>query len=187
MSETGSQMLVKCGVNTSLFLFINNFAGRWGWLDSLMVFCAEYLMYVMIFVVLVYAIWNYKKYRDMALIAIGSAIVARFGVAEFIRHFYLHARPYWVLTNVHLLLARETESSFPSGHTIFMFALATGVYQYNKKAGWWFYASALLIGFARVFAGVHWPYDIVAGAVLGVLTAFVCGWIFRKFKHVVGL
>lgn len=168
-------------MNTQIFLLINNWAGRWGWFDWLMVFCAEYLMYVMIAIVLVYAIWGYRKWRDMALVAIGSALVARFGVATLIRHFYYHARPYWILTQTHLLLAREIQSSFPSGHTIFMFALATGVYLYNKKAGWWFYASACLIGFARVFAGVHWPYDILAGAVLGVLTALACSWIYKSY------
>ena len=174
-------------MNTSLFIFINNWAGRWGRLDSLMIFCAEYLMYVMILAVLIYAIWNYRKWGNMAIVAIGSALVARFVVASGIRYFYYHARPYWTLAETNLLLVRETESSFPSGHTIFMFALATGMYQYNKKAGWWFYASACLVGFSRVFVGVHWPLDIVAGAILGVLTALVCGWIFRKYKHVVGL
>ncbi len=144
-------------------------------------------MYVMILVVLVYAIWGYRRWRDMALVAIGSAIVARFGLTTLIRYFYYHPRPYLVITQTHLLLARETESSFPSGHTIFTFALATGVYRYNKKAGLWFYVSACLVGFARVYAGVHWPYDIVAGAVLGIFTAMICDWIFRKYKHVIGL
>ena len=174
-------------MNIALFRLINGWAGHFSWLDYLMVFSAKYLMYVMILVVVVYAIWSYKKYLDMALVAIGSALVARFGVATLIRYFYYHARPYWILTDMNLLLARETVSSFPSGHTIFMFALATGIYQYNKKVGWWFYASACLVGFARVFAGVHWPYDIVAGAVLGILTVLVCGWLFRKYKHIVKL
>ena len=174
-------------MNTSLFLLVNNWAGHWRWLDLLMVFSAEYLMYAMILVVLVYAIWNYRCWRDMVLVAIGSALVARFVVASGIRYFYYHARPYWILADSHLLLARETESSFPSGHTIFVFALATGVYLYNKKAGRWFYIFACLVGFARVFAGVHWPYDIVAGAILGILVALVCDWVFRKYKHVVGL
>ena len=174
-------------MNVALFQLINGWAGRFSWLDWLMVFCAEYLMYVMILVVLVYAIWNYRQYRNMTLVAIGSALVARFGVATLIRYFYYHARPYWVVAQTNLLLARETVSSFPSGHTIFVFALATGVYRYNKKAGRWFYILASLVGFSRIFAGVHWPYDIIVGAVLGILTALVCDRLFRKYKFVVGL
>ena len=72
-------------MNVALFQLINGWAGRFSWLDWLMVFCAEYLMYVMILVVLVYAIWNYRQYRNMTLVAIGSALVARFGVATPIR------------------------------------------------------------------------------------------------------
>jgi len=174
-------------MNQSIFIFINNFAEQWSWLDALMVFSAEDLMYVIVLAVLIYAIWDYKKWRDLAIVAIGSALVARFGVATLIRHFYYHLRPYWLLPQTHLLLARETESSFPSGHTIFVFALATGVYRYNKKAGICFYILAGLVGLSRIFAGVHWPYDVVAGAVLGILTAFICDRMFRRYKHVIGL
>jgi len=144
-------------------------------------------MYVMILVVLIYTIWNYKLWRDMALVAIGSAIIARFVVASGIRYFYYHARPYLVIAETNLLLVHEGVSSFPSGHTIFVFALATGVYRYNKKVGIWFYVLAGLVGFSRIFVGVHWPYDILAGAGLGILVAFVCDWLFRKYKHTLGL
>jgi undecaprenyl-diphosphatase len=174
-------------MNESIFRAINDFAGRWGWLDMFMVFSAEYLWYVMILAVLVYAIWNYRRYRDMVIVAIGSAIIARFGLAALIRHFYYHARPYWIILKTNLLLAREAESSFPSGHTIFIFALATGVYQYNKKAGLWFYVLACLVGFSRIFVGVHWPYDIITGAILGVITAYFCSWLYRKYKYLIHL
>jgi len=168
-------------MNEKIFLSINSLAGHWSWLDSLMVFSAEYLIYLMVLGVLVYVIWDYKRYRDMAIVAIGSAIMARFIVASSIRYFYYHARPYFVIAETNLLLAFKTESSFPSGHTIFVFALTTGVYQYNKKMGWWFYAGAALVGFSRIFTGVHWPYDIISGAVLGVLVGMVGGWGYRNY------
>jgi undecaprenyl-diphosphatase len=174
-------------MNTQIFIFINNWAGRWGWLDSLMIFCAEYLWYLLVLGVLWLAVRNWKHWRDMAIVSIGSAVVARFGVAELIRHFYYHARPYWVLAQTHLLLAKETESSFPSGHTIFVFALAMGVYIYNKRIGKWYLWLGALVGFARIFVGIHWPYDIIAGAILGVLTAWIGDKIYRKYKYVVGL
>ncbi|MBP9822458.1 MAG: phosphatase PAP2 family protein [Candidatus Pacebacteria bacterium] len=168
-------------MNQSLFLTINGWAGHRVWLDALMYFCAEYLMYVMILAVVVYVIIDYKRWRDMAIVSVGSALVARFVVASGIRMFYYHARPYWVLAQTHMLITPEKTSSFPSGHTIFVFSLAMAVYQYNKKVGNWFFLAAILVGFSRIFAGAHWPYDIVAGAVLGVLTAIVCVWGFKKY------
>ena len=172
-------------MNTIWFRAINDVAGRFGWLDAFMIFSAQYLLYLAI--VVVFLMWlrhhHFKNphWRDMALVSLGSAVIGRVIVAEPFKLWYYHPRPYWVINNVHLLLARETESSFPSGHTIFMFALATGIYLYNKKAGWWFFGAAALVGFARVFVGVHWPYDIIGGAVLGVPTALVCNLVYRKY------
>ncbi|HZZ99366.1 MAG TPA: phosphatase PAP2 family protein [Candidatus Paceibacterota bacterium] len=172
-------------MNQAIFRAINELAGHWGWLDALMIFCAQYLLYLAVVVVLL--IWLRRHYlktnrwRDLALVSIASAVIGRLIVAEPFKLLYYHPRPYWVLSNVHLLLARETESSFPSGHTIFMFALAAGVYLYNKKAGWWFFGAAVLVGFARVFVGVHWPYDIIGGAVLGIPTALACNWLYKKY------
>lgn len=174
-------------MNTSLFLLINSWAGHVSLLDALMIFCAQYVWYLMTFGVLVMAAHRYPKWRDMAIVSIGSAAVARLVVGEIIKRLYYHPRPYWVLDNVRLLLAKELESSFPSGHTIFVFALATGVYLYNKKIGKWYFALAGLVGFARVFVGVHWPYDIIGGIVLGIPTALACDWAYRKYKHRLGL
>src|SRR3989338_715185 len=66
--------------------------------------------------------------------------------------------------------------------TFFYFALAAGVYIYNKKAGRIYLISAGLIGFARVFSGVHWPADILDGAALGIGTAFLVRHLYRKYK-----
>src|SRR3990167_8760064 len=66
-----------------------------------------------------------------------------------------------VLENVNQLINHETTGSMPSGHASFYFALATGVCLYNKKAGYIYLILAGLMGFARIFSGVHWPLDII--------------------------
>lgn len=170
-------------MNQQLFLIINGWAGRWPVLDALMVFCAHYLVYVLVLIVCAYAVLGYRRWRDMAIVGFISAFAARFIVASVIRFFYVHPRPGPDILSVpfHLLLVKETSSSFPSGHTIFVFALATIVYLHNKPAGRWFYVAAAFIGFARIYAGVHWPFDVVGGLMLGILTALVCDKIYRKY------
>ena len=62
--------------------------------------------------------------------------------------------------------------AFPSGHTVFYFTLAFAIWHINKKWGQWLLAGAFILGLARVFIGVHWPFDILGGiavAWLGVL------------------
>lgn len=63
---------------------------------------------------------------------------------------------------------REWYTSFPSGHAIFLFSLATSVWFENKKAGAILFGIAALVGVGRVAAGVHWPTDIIGGAALGI-------------------
>lgn len=172
-------------MNTQIFLLINNAAGRWSWFDGVMIFSAEWLMWLMVVVLLIMLARNYNRWRNLVLVSFVSAIVARGLIASIIKYFYSHPRPYWVLTETHLLLSREVQSSFPSGHAIFVFALATGVYLYNKKWGSWYILLSCLVGFSRIFVGVHWPYDIVAGAILGILIALVCNWVLRKYKYII--
>ena len=111
---------------------------------------------------------------------------------------------YWsVVENRRVKGGRVTVTSgfsprgIPSGHASFYFALAMGVYLSNKnpapsnsanhqqngrtwygaRAGWVYFALAGLMGFARVFVSVHWPLDILAGAVLGIATAVLVNYL----------
>ena len=63
--------------------------------------------------------------------------------------------------------------SFPSGHTATSFACATVLAVLVPRAAPAFYVLALAIGYSRIYVGVHWPLDVVGGAVVGVATALL--------------
>jgi undecaprenyl-diphosphatase len=71
------------------------------------------------------------------------------------------------------LIAIPHSDSFPSGHTATSFACATVLAALVPRAAPAFYALALAIGYSRVYVGVHWPLDVVGGAVLGIATALL--------------
>lgn len=158
-------------MNMALFNYLNNFAGKSKFLDFFILFSAEYFWYLLVITLAAVLFFEKTKNRLEKTYWFVSALLAgaaaRVGIAEIIRYFYHHPRP----NGTALFL--ETSSSFPSGHTIFIFAFATVVYFYNKKLGCWFGMTGILIGFSRVAAGVHWPFDILGGIVFGILTGLL--------------
>lgn len=171
----------------TIFKFINNFAEQSVILDKIGVFFAEYLPYLLIGFLLVFIFYsktNKKENQIMVFVAIISAFISRFIVKSAILLFYNRPRPFVALSDTHNLLQMnlsENFQSFPSGHAMFFFAIATGVYFYNKKLGIVLFICATLISLARIFVGVHWPSDIIGGAILGILTAFLVQKLYLRF------
>lgn len=163
-----------------IFQQINQFAGRWPLLDALGIFFAKYLGYFLVFFLLLFLIKNFKKYWPMVIQGLSAAILARLGFAELIRIFWNRSRPF-VENHVNLILEHSASSSFPSGHAAFFFGLSTVVYFYNKKAGYLFLIASLLISVSRVFVGIHWPSDILAGAIVGLFSGWLIILFSRKF------
>ena len=79
-------------------------------------------------------------------------------------------RPYDVL-GYDLIVPPMHDASFPSGHTAASFAAATALYAMNPKWGRAAYIFAVLMGFSRLYLGVHFPLDVLAGAFIGTLAA----------------
>lgn len=161
--------------NLAGFNLINSWANRNEVLDWFMIFAVDKLGYIIILGVLFLAWRRPNKFKTL-LLTIGSAILARVVFVELIRYFFYNPRPYLVLEKVNILMNHETSSSFPSGHATFYFAMAMGVYFFNKKSGWIYFALAGLLGFARIFVSIHWPLDILAGVALGIFTAYIMRW-----------
>jgi undecaprenyl-diphosphatase len=156
-------------------------------LTDLGIFLASYLQYVLAALLFYFAIRSRAQLKEnisASALAVFAAVTARLAVKPAVVHFFHRARPDILLTNIHRLIPPDIADnyrSFPSGHAIFFFALATVIYHYNKKWGYFFFASALIMGIARVAVGVHWPTDILGGIVLGFLTAKVCIAVFKKY------
>jgi len=163
-------------IDYSIFYSMNRLAGENIYLGELVKFFAEYFPYLVVCFLFLFILLN-KKYFRMIIEALFAAVFARFGIVETIRFLHPRFRPF-VNNNIHLLIDKIDQASFPSGHSAFFFGLATVVYFYNKKTGILFLFFAFLIAISRVFCGVHWPLDILAGAVVGIFS----GWLVFKLS-----
>jgi len=162
-----------------IFQQINNLALKNLYLDEVAIFCASFLGYILIGVLFILLIKNFKKYYKIVTQAFISGIFARFIIVEIIRFIWHRPRPF-ISNSVNLLINHSPSASFPSGHAAFFFALSTLIYFYNKKTGILFLIVSFLISISRVFCGIHWPFDILAGALVGILSALIIKKIFGK-------
>ena len=163
-------------MDTYLFQKINQFTFSPDIFNSIAVFFANYFGYFLIFLVFLFLLK--RKWRTF-LVAFISAFLSRFVFTEIIRLFWDRQRPF-VEQSVNLLFEHADKASFPSGHAAFYFALATAVFLRDRKMGWFFLAGALIISLARVYSGIHWPSDILAGALVGILSALLVNRFFKK-------
>jgi undecaprenyl-diphosphatase len=166
-----------------IFQFVHQFAGRSVVLDDLGVFFAQYAAYLMVvgFLVLAYYELGWRKKLYVFVEGVIAVILARGLLTEIIRFFYHHERPFSFYGFSPLIA--ESGWSFPSGHATWFFALATVVWYVNRKWGIAYFVLATLMGIARIYTGVHWPFDIIAGAMLGVLSGIFVRWLLKKSRE----
>lgn len=127
--------------------------------------------------------WKGKRYiewlQESAII--GASVLVAYVVTVVLKYWAHAPRPFVALANVHPLIVETSYDSFPSGHATAFFALATAIYIYDKRWGTVFFLIAILVALSRVISGVHFPVDILVGAIIGVLVSLATYKILTKF------
>lgn len=101
----------------------------------------------------------------------GAAALIALEIGQWIGTAIDRARPYESLPNVHVLVSRTTDFSFPSDHATMAGAVAVGLLFANRRWGIVASMAAVLMAFTRVYVGAHYPSDVLAGLALGGLVA----------------
>jgi len=161
-------------LNEQLFDFLFRIGHANALTESIVVFFAEYLPYLL----LIWCVWflfvSHKDWRArLTLLGEGILVLifARGVVVSIIHYFYPTPRPYLVLGLEPLVIA--SSSSFPSSHATILFAIGVTLFYFRKRLGLLFLGAAFLNALARVASGVHWPIDIIGGAGLGIIVGII--------------
>jgi undecaprenyl-diphosphatase len=144
-------------------------------------FIASILIWLMFFGLIVLWVIDGKIKKETVLHAIFSCVVA-YAVTELIKTVFPTLRPFQFDGALPLTLTVPTDGAFPSTHSAVAFALSVTIIKHDRKVGILYLVMAGLVGIARIMAHVHYPVDIMAGALIGtVISALTSG------KHFVRL
>ncbi len=157
-------------MNNQVLLLVNGWAGKDSVLDGLMIFCAKYLIYLVFASVAVCVIYWVLKRDWKSLIYFFMTLVATYVLLRIATLLNFDHRPFM---DHHLtqLVSHAPGKSFPSDHTTVTAGIGFGllfVTQF-KKLGIVILLAACVIGFARIFVGVHYPLDIIGGLATGLV------------------
>ncbi len=169
-------------MNNAIFFFFYNLAHQSVFFDKLVIFFAVYFPYIVILSAAIFLLFHHEVFSSekppkafaqkwKEIFAVFFSGIAAWALAYGLKYLFHISRPFVQFPNIHPLFL-ETDYSFPSGHATFFMALALALFFSHKKAGYWFILFALLIGIARIIAGVHFPMDILGGFILGFIIAF---------------
>jgi undecaprenyl-diphosphatase len=168
-------------LDRSVFKAINSIAGKSPVLDWLARLGADdHIIPVVLtlLVLLLVIIARDRRAREKAftcLICAFIAVAVSMILLYALNAAFFRPRPFTSYTSVHLLFYHNTDSAFPSNAATLAYALAFSVLLYNRKVGLVMVALATYLGFARVMVGIHYPLDIVSGALMGLGGAFLAG------------
>lgn len=119
--------------------------------------------------------------RRVASIFLGGlGAVLALGANQLIGKAVARTRPCHVLHHTVVLLASANDPSFPSDHAMIAGALTVGLFMLDRRLGFVGLALAVLLAFARVYSGVHYPTDVAAGLVIGVAIDTIVVVVFRR-------
>ncbi len=167
------------GLDKTWFLDVNSFARSTPWLHGVLLFYAVTGGIVLCALLLVIGWWLARRRQDARIMTAslwaGIGTVAAVGVAQPINHAVAEARPWMSLPHALILAGHTNDFSFPSDHAVMAGAVIAGIFLYNRRLGVIAAVAGLLLCFARVYVGAHYPQDVAGGFVIGAAVVLI-GW-----------
>ncbi|MBL3758031.1 undecaprenyl-diphosphatase [Bacillus cereus] len=169
--------------NIDIFRAINDLGKQYSFLNPTIVFLAEYMVYILALIILAYWFIGSRKSRMMVIQAMVAFVIAEV-IGKIAGKFHLNYQPFAVLPDVNKLVDHAVDNSFPSDHTILFFSICFSFSLVRKKAGWLWLILAFCVAISRIWVGVHYPFDVAVGALIGCISAVFSHWLVPKLSFI---
>lgn len=156
---------------------------RTDWLDLICAFLSRAFELGVPWLVLGAVLFCFKKTRVAGAILVCAVVLTFFFNELAIKNAINRERPCTIDPTIELIVKKPTSYSFPSGHTASCFAAAGTLLFTYKRLGIPLIIFSAFMGFSRMYLFVHFPTDVLAGAALGLLMAWVTVLVFRELKY----
>ncbi len=145
-----------------------------------MPFVTDLKNFTFVFIALgIWILWRERKAGLIFLAFIGLTLTITDQLSsQVLKEIIGRVRPCHVLENVHMLTDCNTSYSFPSSHAVNIFAAALFLARPLGRAAPIFFGVAAIVAYSRVYIGIHYPFDALGGAAIGLLIA----WPLRRLK-----
>ncbi len=136
---------------------------------------------VIIFLILAASILFFKRknMRMTGLLVLVGLVVSE-AIVHLLKGWIARPRPFITLHDIHVFF-HSHGGSFPSGHATAVFLVATVVYARTRKAPY-LYLGALAVAFSRIYLGVHYPTDVIAGGLIGTAVGLGVVWGYKRLS-----
>lgn len=172
-------------LHEKIFFLFYHALGPESLVSPLTIFCAVWLPWVLGILPFVYELYKNEVFNIWKTCRkIYATPILVYLVTILIKYFYQTPRPFALFEIKPGFVVSSDPyglAAFPSSHTAVFAGLAAVVYLSHRKIGKWFFGGALVIGLARVGAGVHFPVDIVGGFLIGAGLGFLFEKVFSRF------
>lgn len=159
---------------------------RFDWLTGPTVFVSHLGNSGLFWILLCLVLLVFKRTRKMGLCGLLALLIGALITNVALKNIIARIRPYEQFSDIILLLERQKDFSFPSGHACSSFAAACALYwtseQKTRLIGVLSLTLAVLISWSRLYVGVHFPTDVLCGAVIGIFSAWTAWQIIKKIQ-----
>ncbi|HPU24129.1 MAG TPA: phosphatase PAP2 family protein [Candidatus Kapabacteria bacterium] len=124
-----------------------------------------------------------RRGQIVALLLIITVVISDQLSSTVIKNFVGRLRPCHELIDVRLLVNCGSGKSFPSSHAVNIFAAAILLSGFFRRYWYIFISIAIIIAYTRVYCGVHYPSDVIAGAIIGSVIGYLCYRLFLVIKN----
>ncbi|MEX6701786.1 undecaprenyl-diphosphatase [Peribacillus frigoritolerans] len=159
-------------MNSNLFRMINNLGKQYTDLNPFFVFIAEYMIFFLALAVLMFLFSRSNKNRIMVICAFIALVISEI-LAKIAGQFHSNYQPFAELPNVNKLVEKAVNNSFPSDHTIIFFSFCITFWLFKRGWGFLWGILAVLVGISRIWVGVHYPADVLVGAIISIVSAMI--------------